>query len=592
MNRKIFRSVLFSTLAALILSLVAVIFISYNTISNEEHNRIQNAGLVFLDAYNQHGIDSFKSLHLENYRLTLINNQGVVLFDSLKDEISENHLNREEIQEALVTGYGESARFSNTLKKRTFYSAMKTADGNILRVAISTETILNYVLQLSGYLVAIFLIVAIICLFTSFKISQSILQPLYDIDLNVPLSQVKTYPEIMPFLYEIDKRQRALDAQNETLRNKNEEFLTITKSMSEGLVLLNAEGIILTINKTAKKIFNISDDVIGKSFLTLDRSEKARSFFFKDENASFKDLKANLKDQNSNPHEEQTLIDSLNVKDQSTIKNRGDKKSCEITKDGRDYQLRFNKIRFNGKIAGYALLIIDITDTKRAEELRQEFTANVSHELKTPLQSIIGAAELIESGLVKNGDIKNFASKIRSQSTRLITLIEDIIFLSKLDECDTHTVKERFPLKSVIQDVFEMLQSKAQKHNIKLIYEGEDIFFNGVYRYIYELIYNLTDNAIRYMGKDEGTVTIKVQDKGDKGIVIFVDDTGIGIAKEHQARIFERFYRVDNSHSRQSGGTGLGLSIVKRVVLFHHGKIKLKSELGVGSSFKVTLPKL
>ena len=578
MNRKIFRSVLFSTLAALILSLVAVIFISYNTISNEEHNRIQNAGLVFLDAYNQHGIDSFKSLHLENYRLTLINNQGVVLFDSLKDEISENHLNREEIQEALVTGYGESARFSNTLKKRTFYSAMKTADGNILRVAISTETILNYVLQLSGYLVAIFLIVAIICLFTSFKISQSILQPLYDIDLNGPLSQVKTYPEIMPFLYEIDKRQRALDAQNETLRNKNEEFLTITKSMSEGLVLLNAEGIILTINKTAKKIFNISDDVIGKSFLTLDRSEKARSFFFKDENASFKDLKANLKDQNSNPHEEQTLIDSLNVKDQSTIKNRGDKKSCEITKDGRDYQLRFNKIRFNGKIAGYALLIIDITDTKRAEELRQEFTANVSHELKTPLTSISGYSELIMRDQVDKDHIKEFSSQIYSEAKRLYQLIEDIMAISRLDE-EAEVEFSEIDVASIAKDVLDSISNPI----VRIENKGK-LLIRGNSTLIFEAIYNLVDNAIKY-NRDSNEIVIRIDDTSFE-----VEDHGIGLSPYDKERVFDRFYRVDKSRNRQTGGTGLGLSIVKSVAERHGAKIEINSTLGVGTTIKLVFP--
>lgn len=590
MNRKIFRSVLFSTLIALILSLIAVIFISYSTIASEEHNRIQGTGYVLLDIYETRGLDGLTHLTRHEYRITLINPEGTVLYDSQASDISDNHATREEIKEAMIRGYGESSRYSDTLKERTFYCALKASDGNILRVAITTDTVLAYIIKFSGYLALIFLVVAIICMFTSFKLTKSILQPLYDIDLSGSLSDVDTYPEIMPFLYEIDKRQQELDKQNELLKSRNEEFLTITKSMAEGLVLLNADGIILTINKTARRIFGITDEVIGKSFLTLDRSEKALNFFFGPNGIK----KAQLdipKEQIAAPEEGQALFSKLKVTSVGKSSGRGDKKSCEITKDGRDYQLRFNKIRLNSQTVGFALLIIDVTDTKRAEAQRQEFTANVSHELKTPLQSIMGAAELMESGLVKPEDTRTFAGKIRSQSARLITLIEDIIFLSKLDEMDTHTVRENFPLKPLVQDVFEMLSSKASEKGIKLNLTGDDVSFNGVYRYIYELIYNLTDNAIRYNDKpqEEGYVTVHIKDKNPDELVIEVSDNGIGIAKEHQARIFERFYRVDKSHSRQSGGTGLGLSIVKRVVLFHNGKIKLKSEPGQGSTFKITL---
>lgn len=590
MNRKIFRSVLFSTLIALILSLIAVIFISYSTIASEEHNRIQGTGYVLLDIYETRGLDGLTHLTRHEYRITLINPEGTVLYDSQASDISDNHATREEIKEAMIRGYGESSRYSDTLKERTFYCALKASDGNILRVAITTDTVLAYIIKFSGYLALIFLVVAIICMFTSFKLTKSILQPLYDIDLSGSLSDVDTYPEIMPFLYEIDKRQQELDKQNELLKSRNEEFLTITKSMAEGLVLLNADGIILTINKTARRIFGITDEVIGKSFLTLDRSEKALNFFFGPNGIK----KAQLdipKEQIAAPEEGQALFSKLKVTSVGKSSGRGDKKSCEITKDGRDYQLRFNKIRLNSQTVGFALLIIDVTDTKRAEAQRQEFTANVSHELKTPLQSIMGAAELMESGLVKPEDTRTFAGKIRSQSARLITLIEDIIFLSKLDEMDTHTVRENFPLKPLVQDVFEMLSSKASEKGIKLNLTGDDVSFNGVYRYIYELIYNLTDNAIRYNDKPqgEGYVTVHIKDKNPDELVIEVSDNGIGIAKEHQARIFERFYRVDKSHSRQSGGTGLGLSIVKRVVLFHNGKIKLKSEPGQGSTFKITL---
>lgn len=603
MHKKIFSAILCSTLCALLFALGAIIFFAYSYTASDEQKRAEETSLVLLNAYNLNGrpfLETLKSPQISRYRITLINPEGSVVFDTTGDDIHENHGDRAEVRQAMAKGSGDSYRYSDTLNERTYYKAVRADDGMILRLAVTSHTILSYVKSIALTTLIVFAVTALICLFASLWLTQAIIRPLYDIDFNRPLDDAGVYPEILPFLYEIDKRQQAVDEKAAMLHRKNEEFLTITKSMSEGLVLLNAQGIILTINKTAKKIFNITDEVIGQSFLTIDRSERARAFFFPEQAKSSgekapagEETAPKVKDKRkgggrTKDSEGRGRLSSLNF---TLIEGQEGKKSCEIVKDGRDYQLRFNKIITDGKPAGFALLVIDITDRKRLEEQRQEFTANVSHELKTPLQSIMGAAELMQSGLVASSDIPSFAGKIRQQSSRLITLIEDIIFLSKLDDAHADLLKETFSLQAVIEDVFEILKDKAQQKQVELEFKGSDVLFYGVSRYIYELIYNLTDNAIGYSDKIPGKVLVTLKEKGNNAIIA-VEDNGRGIAKEHQSRIFERFYRVDKSHSRQSGGTGLGLSIVKRVVLCHQGKIKLKSTPGVGSEFKVILPKL
>ncbi|MBU3827535.1 MAG: PAS domain S-box protein [Candidatus Anaerobiospirillum merdipullorum] len=552
MNRKIFRAIFFSILVSLILALGAVLFIAHEAISGIEQDRLGRINAVISSGYNHLGIDFIKQSSNEEslYRITLIDPDGKVIYDSKSDEPLDNHQDRTEVVQALAQGTGSAERYSDTLNTQTYYYARILNDGRILRVSITTDNMLMFTVRLTAYFALILAVFGALALFTSSKISDAIVEPLNRIDLNHPLLS-DCYEEIRPFLSEIDKKQRQLDRQMQLMRSKNEEFLTITKSMAEGLVLLNRDGIILTINKTAKKIFNITDDCIGKSFMAIERGEQAREFF--------------------NPQSKVT------------------KRSCTIEKDGRDYHLRFSQIRVDGNVLGYALIILDVTETKRAEEQRQEFTANVSHELKTPLQSIIGSAELIESGIVKPADLTLFAGRIRKQGVRLISLIEDIIFLSSLDEGSGNAIFEPVALNKVVNEVFEVLTPKAQEREVTLKTEGPALVIPAVYRYIYEMIYNLCDNAINY-NRPQGSVTVHFEEHENK-LIIAVIDTGIGIAKEHISRIFERFYRVDKSHSRQTGGTGLGLSIVKRTVLFHHGKIKLKSEVGVGSTFKITLYK-
>lgn len=552
MKRKIFWTVFSSFLLVLIAALTIALVIMHNSYVSNEKTRLQQFTQNAAAEVNHLGL-SFLAHNLINnqYRLTYIAKDGTVLFDNEGDTSTmENHFEREEIKEARLSGTGECMRFSHTMETQTYYYAVKLDNDAILRAAVTTVSLLTVTAHMAVYFAVIIVFLGMISYLFAAWLANSIVKPLNEIDLNHPLCN-DAYSEVQPFLRKIEKQQLQIESQLEELVSKNEEFLVITKSMTEGLLLLNRQGIILTVNKTARKIFNVSEDCIGKSILSIDRT---------------------------NTYTQEFLLLDKKTK----------QKIVEIQKDGRDYQIRYNQIIVNNRIAGFALIVIDVTEKRRAERQRQEFTANVSHELKTPLQSIIGCAELIENGLVKNGDLEAFAGRIRSQGSRLVRLIEDIILLSRLDELH-ESMHETVSFNQITKEVFESIAHKAEEHHIELIKEGPDITYYGVYRYLYELIYNLCDNAVKY-GKDQGYVKV-ITEETEKKIIIKVKDNGIGIPIEHQARIFERFYRVDKSHSRRMGGTGLGLSIVKRVVLFHKGKIKLESKEGVGSTFIVCFKK-
>ena len=552
MKRKIFWSVFCSALLILIIALSTVLFIMHGTLVQKERDRLQNFAENITFCVNDLGINFLRqNLKSNQYRITYITKDGLVLFDNESNKtLAENHADREEFKDAKNYGSGFSIRRSHTMGTQTYYYALRLNNDDILRCAVTTETLFLTSTHLAFYFVGIIAILGVMSLILASRLSFSIVKPLDNINLNNPLCN-ETYPEIRPFLSKINKQQQQIEKQLTELTNKNEEFMVITKSMSEGLLLLNREGIILTVNAMARKIFNVAEDCIGKSILSIDHT---------------------------NTYTQKFLM--LNKKTKQKI--------IEIQKDGRDFQIRYNQIIVNNTIAGFALIVIDVTEKRRAERQRQEFTANVSHELKTPLQSIIGCAELIESGLVKPEDLTTFAQRIKSQGTRLVSLIEDIILLSKLDEMH-QSMHENISITQIINEVFESINHKAQEHNISLIKEGPDLSYFGVYRYFYEIIYNLCDNAVKY-GKDGGFVKVITQET-DKKIIIKICDNGIGIAPEHQVRIFERFYRVDKSHSRKLGGTGLGLSIVKRAVIFHKGKIKLESKENEGSTFTLSFKK-
>ncbi len=549
MKKKIFHSlIIVSVMIMLLSSAISTVFL-HSYFKKEQTERLK-AELEFVaDAVNELGIDYLDGIKENTYRFTVVDADGKVAYDTVADALTmENHYDREEIIQALRYGRGSGARYSSTLTEKTFYEAVRLNDGTVLRVSVSQ-------LSLGGAFLRVFpmnLIIAAVAIALSLLVSECmsrrITQPLKKLDLEHP-AENDTYEELSPVLSEIRRQHRQIKEQMLELSEKNNEFSQIISSMSEGLVLLNESGTVNIINKSAQKIFDVKADAVGADFLTLDRSPELSRAVAAMKNAARSEIVLN--------------------------------------KNGREYQFNISRIESDGKTVGTLILCFDITEKAFAERNRQEFTANVSHELKTPLQTIIGSAELLENGLVKPEDTARFVGNIKNEATRLVSLINDIIRLSQLDE-KSEPMRESIEMTTVVNEVVEVLSHSAAKKNVTLSCECDNIEINGVRRYIYEIIYNLCDNAIRY-NKDGGNVDIKVKRRG-KSNVITVSDTGIGVPAEHQARIFERFYRVDKSHSKETGGTGLGLSIVKRAVMFHNGRVELNSTDGQGTTVKVVLP--
>lgn len=553
LRQKIFCTFLWFTLPILLLISIAAFVVSHIIRDHDKIYTLEQFSNVMSTLVNEEGTEAIDSLryHDNGFRITIIDISGKVLFDTERNPaLLENHLSREEVSEAIKNGKGASQRFSSTLEQQTYYQAVRLNNGDILRISFVTETMLTYTLRMAAYMIVLLIFIIAASYFIARSLAKYLMEPFDKIDLNHPLTS-NTYDELLPFLSRISEQQHKIDEQIAALNRKSNELQVIIKSMSDGLVLLNAQGTILTINKIARKIFGVTkENCINQNYLSIDHSQY--------------------------------------MQDLMTNQSQQPKQTMQITKDGRDYEIRFNRIEDEKKCLGFAMMILDVTDKVRSEQMRQEFTANVSHELKTPLQSIIGYSELMANGLVRSDDIKPFAERIHKQSTRLQNLIEDIILLSSLDEGST-ALTEPVSLLQITTEVFDNLQEKAGENHITLNIEGKDIMFVGVNRYMYELIYNLVDNAIRY-NKPYGSVKVSLKSNASR-YQIEVKDTGIGVSPAEQYRIFERFYRVDKSHSRKTGGTGLGLSIVKRVVMFHQGKIKVQSVLGEGTSFTVTFYK-
>ena len=546
MSKKIFRSIIAVAMVVLLTSLAIASTFLYDYFNKLQVAQLKEELSLVANNVDKVGIEYFDNFTSRVFRFTLVDAEGGVLYDSQATAADmENHLEREEIAEALLSGYGSSARYSSTLTERTFYEAIRLESGNVLRISVSQVTVGAQILGMLPPICAIVLIAIVIALLLSHKMARSIVKPLNELDLENP-AENETYEELAPILTKLNKQHKQIRQQMQELRRKTDEFEQITVSMNEGLILLDKKGTILSINSAAKKLFGVDDMAIGCDFLSLDRSTDMTRAIEK-------------------------ALD-------------GKKTELREERNGSKYQFIINHIESDGKMIGIVILCLDITETALAEQTRKEFTANVSHELKTPLQSIIGSAELLENGLVKPEDQKRFVGNIKHEATRLVSLINDIIRLSQLDE-DSGTATESVDLFDIANEVMDVLTVSASKKQVKLCLNGESCVMNGVRRYLYEIVYNLSDNAIRY-NKDGGTVLIDLKNK-DGSIVLSVSDTGIGIPTEHQSRIFERFYRVDKSHSKETGGTGLGLSIVKHAVAYHGGTIKLESTPGEGTTITV-----
>lgn len=549
MTKKIFHSILLVACTVL-LACYLVILTSLNDYFTSLRKSQLKTQLSFAStAVEDEGIEYLKNLENGEYRLTLIDTDGTVLYDTNADAATmENHSDRREFQEAFLSGYGESHRYSRTLTEQTYYFAKKLSDDRVLRISTSQVTIVSLLLGMLQPLLVITFLAILLSVFLAKRASRNLVRPLNNLDLNDPLSN-DVYEELSPLLRHMAQQNKQIALQMDELSRSQNEFNAITSNMSEGLIVLNKDGVVVSLNTAARKIFEAEEDSIGKDFLTIDRT----------------------------PEISRAIKETLS----------GKKQELEYEKNGRNYDLCINKIVEKDEVIGVLLLAIDNTEKIQAEQNRREFTANVSHELKTPLQSIIGSADLIESGLVKPEDMPRFIGHIKTDAARLVSLVSDIIRLSQLDE-NTEMNWENVDALSVAKEALEMVGPIAESRNISLTIKGEPAPLNSVHKLLYDIIYNLCDNAVKY-NKEGGFVKVDVKTTGDK-VQVAVSDNGVGIAPADQSRVFERFYRVDKSHSRESGGTGLGLSIVKHAVAYLKGSISLESTLGKGTTITVSFP--
>lgn len=551
MTKRIFRSVCIVAVVVLFASLALVMGVLYDYFSGSQENQLKTQTDLAAQGIEHEGSSYFDGLDSEELRITWIDKKGKVLFDNKTDASSmENHLEREEVRQAVENGYGKSSRYSETLTEKSLYSAKKLSDGSVLRLSVSQYSVLTLFLGMLRPVLIIALLAVVLALLLAYRLSKNIVTPLNKLNLDSPLSN-KVYEELSPLLKRMDAQQRQLKHQSEELKRKREEFETATENMSEGLIILNEKGVILSINRAAEKMLGLSEDSVGKDIF----SEKT----------------------------------SVNLKESTQIALSGkNKEEVFALRDG-NCQLLANPVSTDGKVTGAALLVLDVTEKERAEQMRREFTANVSHELKTPLQTISGYAELLANGMVADKDKTAFSEKIYAEAQRMIRLIEDIIKLSNLDEGAVELTRETVDLYVTAENTVRSLLPAAKKANVTLSLNGENAEIYGIPQLLTAVVYNLCDNAIKY-NKDGGTVFVSVKNNAEN-IVLSVRDTGIGIPKEQQERIFERFYRVDKSHSKEVGGTGLGLSIVKHAAKLHDAKITLESEVGKGTGITVIFPK-
>lgn len=556
MTKKIFRSILLAAVSVLLASLVIIMGCLYGYYRDVQEKQLRDELRLASYGVEADGLDYLERLaspyrfpSTADSRLTWIAPGGEVLFDTHVPAVEmENHADRAEVREAQAEGESGGVRYSETLTERTLYCAQRLADGTVLRISISQLTVFALAMGMLQPILLTAIIAVILSALLAHRMTKSIVAPLNRLDLDRPLEN-DAYEELSPLLGRIHQQHRQIGEQLRELQRKTEEFEQITKSMSEGLVLLDRKGTILSINPAARTIFHADSSCIGQDFLVVDRG-----------------------------HEINLAIQTAREKGHSEIR---------VMRNNREVQFDISQITANGIAAGTVLLAFDVTEQAAAERSRREFTANVSHELKTPLQSIMGSAELLENGLVKQEDVPQFVGVIRKEAARLVTLVEDIIHLSQLDE-GIAPAKEPVNLLELADSAASALRKQADARHISMAVTGDAAAVNGVRSFLYEMLYNLIDNAIKY-NTDGGKVEIAVS-VADTGTTVSVKDTGIGIPPEYQARVFERFFRVDKSRSKASGGTGLGLSIVKHIAQYHHAGLNLHSAIGLGTDISIVFP--
>ena len=542
MTSKIFRSTVLVAVVVLLCSLGVVMGILYNHFTQVQVQQLKNELSLAVTGTEQYGNAFLENVEANKFRITLVAADGAVLFDTQADQtVMENHADREEIREAFETGRGSAVRNSTTLTEQTYYEAQRLQDGTVLRISTNQESAWALMMDMLWPVILIAVLAIGLSAILANRMAKNIVEPLNKLDLEQPLKN-DTYEEISPLLHRIHWQHRQIIDQVDQMKRKSDEFQQITSHMQEGLVLLDGEGTIISINPAAKALFEAEDDCVGKNFLTIDRTSTMRS----------------------------AVNDALD-------KGRG---YARLNRNGRSYQFELSRIESNGDVIGAVVLAFDITERLNSEQMRREFSANVSHELKTPLQGIIGSAELLESGMVKPEDEVRFVGHIKKEAARLVSLIQDIIRLSQLDE-GVELPKENVEMLELAEEVKTILAPSAAEKQVTVQITGQGFCVEGVRRMLHEVLYNLCDNAIKY-NVPGGSVTIRAEDNR-----LVVSDTGIGIPAEHKDRIFERFYRVDKSHSKASGGTGLGLSIVKHAAAYHKAEITLESTPGKGTTITV-----
>lgn len=551
MTKKIFKSNIVVAAAVLIFGIACVMAILYQHFGKEINGELKKEASYLSYGVEQEGIDYLKQINEKDDRITYIAEDGTVLYDNMADvESMENHSERKEVQEALKTGSGYAERTSKTLAQKTIYYALRLPDHSVLRVSSTQFSIFVLLMELIPPIIGIIIVMLIIAVIVSAHMANKIVEPINNLDLEHPEDN-QVYDEVGPLLSKIYKQNRQIKNQLEAARRNQEEFGIITENMQEGLLVIDSYTMILSGNSSVWKMFQIKDPKIGDSVYSLERNEDFRMLI------------------------EQVL--------------KGQHGSVLLHLGNEAIQMIANPVTREHKVVGAVLLLMNETEKVEREQLRREFSANVSHELKTPLTSISGFAEIIQDGLVRAEDIKKFAGRIYDEAQRLITLVEDTIKVSQLDEGENPYEWEQLDAYTVVKDVCGRLKDIAAKKNVHLYIDGDKTMLCTVRPIFDEIIYNLCDNGIKY-NRDDGTVSIHLREIGEN-VEVRVKDNGIGIPGEDQNRVFERFYRVDKSHSKAIGGTGLGLSIVKHGVTFLGGTIKMVSEVGKGTEVTLTFPK-
>ena len=542
MTSKIFRSTVFVAVLVLLCSLGIVMGVLYNHFTQVQVQQLKDELSLVVTGTELYGYPFLEHVEAHRFRVTWIDRDGTVLFDTQVEEATmENHANREEILEAFAAGSGSAVRNSSTLTEQTYYEARRLTDGTVLRISADQASAWALMMDLLWPMLLIALLAMALSALLARRMARKIVEPLNRLDLEQPLSN-DTYEELSPLLRRINQQHLQINAQMRKLQRKTDEFIQITSHMQEGLVVLDKETNIRSINSAATRIFGAEESCVGSSFFRINRSHALRN----------------------------ALNDALDRGHGSAV----------LELEGRAYRFDMSSIQSDGNLLGAVILVVDVTQAQNAEQMRREFSANVSHELKTPLQGIIGSAELLERGMVKQEDASRFVGHIRKEAKRLVNLIEDIIRLSQLVE-GVELPTEQVDLLALAEDVKEILTPSAGERNVKIDVTGKGFSVKGVRRMLQEILYNLCDNAIKY-NVPGGSVRIHLEQNR-----LTVSDTGIGIPSEHQGRIFERFYRVDKSHSKASGGTGLGLSIVKHAAAYHKAEIRLDSTPGRGTTITI-----